>query len=38
MSKGNQLKTSIIGERAEDVIEVYKAFGSRFFDESEVEQ
>lgn len=38
MSKENQLKTSIIGERAEDVMAVYKAFASRFFDESEVEQ
>lgn len=38
MSKGNQLKTSIIGERAEDVMAVYKVFVNRFFDESEVEQ
>ncbi|MDU5101415.1 hypothetical protein [Clostridium butyricum] len=38
MSNGSQLKTSIIGERAEDVMAVYNAFASRFFDESEVEQ
>lgn len=36
VSNGSQLKTSIIGELAEDVMEVYNAFASRFFDESEV--
>ena len=38
MSNGSQLKTSIIGEIAEDVMGVYNAFASMFFDESEVEQ
>lgn len=38
MSNGSELKTTILGERAEDVMKVYNAFASRFFDESEVEQ
>ena len=32
VDNGCQLKTTIIGELAEDVIEVYKAFASRFCD------
>lgn len=31
VDNGCQLKTTIIGELAEDVIEVYKEFTSRFF-------
>lgn len=38
MSNGNQLKTSIIGELAEDVMKVYNAFASRFFAEYEESQ
>ena len=38
MSNGSQLKTTKIGEIAEDVIGVYNAFASMFFDEIEVEQ
>lgn len=31
VDNGCQLKTTFIGELAEDVVEVYKAFTSRFF-------